>query len=67
LITGVLVIASSVLTLKLSHPTPPGRFIRAGDPFPDSILLDTLTGRFCYGDIAGQKNPSNVPSCKDLR
>jgi len=67
LITGVLVIASSVLTLKLSHPTPPGRFIRAGDPFPDSILLDTVTGRYCYGDIAGQKNPSNVPSCKDLR
>jgi hypothetical protein len=67
LITGLLVIASSLLTLKFAHPTQPGRFVRAGDPFPDAILLDTVTGRYCYGDMAGQKNPSNVPSCKDLR
>jgi hypothetical protein len=67
LLAGVVAIASSVATLRWGHPLVSGRFVHAGDPYPDAILLDTATGRYCYGDIAGQKNPSNVPSCKDLR
>jgi hypothetical protein len=67
LLAGVLAIASSLATLRLSRPVTTGRFVHAGDPYPDTILLDTATGRYCYGDIAGQKNPFNVPSCKDLR
>ena len=66
LIAGALAIASQVVVLRSSHPLTTGRFVHAGDPYPDAILLDTATGRYCYGDIAGQKNPSNVPSCKDL-
>jgi hypothetical protein len=67
LIAGGLAIGSQVVALRLSHPVTTGRFVHAGDPYPDAILLDTATGRYCYGDIAGQKNPSNVPSCKDIR
>src|SRR6266567_1208403 len=67
LLAGAVAIASSLATLRWSNrPIVSGRFVRAGDPFPDTILLDTVTGRYCYGDIAGQKNPSNVPSCEDL-
>ncbi len=67
LLAGAVAIASSLVTLRWSNrPVVSGRFVRAGDPFPDTILLDTVTGRYCYGDIAGQKNPSNVPSCEDL-
>lgn len=66
LIAGGVAISSQFLAQHLSHPVTTGRFVHAGDPYPDAILLDTATGRFCYGDIAGQKNPSNVPSCKDL-
>jgi hypothetical protein len=67
LIAGGLAIGSQFLALRLSHPATSGRFVHAGNPYPDAILLDTATGRYCYGDIVGQKNPSNVPSCKDLR
>jgi hypothetical protein len=66
-LAGGLTIVSSVATLRWGHPMNTDRFVRAGDPYPDAILLDTATGRYCYGDIVGQKNPSNVPSCKDLR
>jgi hypothetical protein len=66
LIAGGLAIGAQVVALRFSHPVTTGRFVHAGDPYPDAILLDTATGRYCYGDIAGQKNPSNVPSCKDL-
>lgn len=67
LIAGALTLAASFGTLRWGHSVTSGRFVHAGDPYPDAILLDTVTGRYCYGDIAGQKNPSNVPSCKDLR
>ena len=66
LIAAALAIASSLLTLRFSHPVVSGRFVRAGEAYPDAVLLDTATGRYCYGDIVGQKNPSNVPSCHDL-
>ena len=67
LLAGVLAIVSSIGTLRYGHPVTSGRFVHAGDPYPDAILLDTASGRYCYGDIVGQKNPSNIPSCKDLR
>jgi hypothetical protein len=67
LLAGVLAIVSSIVTLRYGHPVTSGRFVHAGNPYPDAILLDTATGRYCYGDIAGQKNPSNIPSCKDIR
>ena len=67
LIAGGLAIGAQFLASRWSHPPTTGRFVHAGVPYPDAILLDTATGRYCYGDIAGQKNPSNVPSCKDLR
>ena len=67
LIAGGLTTGAQLVTLRWSQPIATGRFIHAGNPFPDAILLDTATGRYCYGDIAGQKNPSNVPSYKDLR
>jgi hypothetical protein len=67
LIAGGLAIGSQFLAQRMSHPVTTGRFLQAGDPYPDAVLLDTATGRYCYGDIAGQNNPSNVPSCKDLR
>ena len=67
LIAGGLAIGAQFLALRLSHPATSGRLIHAGDPYPDAILLDTATGRYCYGDIVGQKNASNIPSCKDLR
>jgi hypothetical protein len=67
LLAGGLTIFSSIATLRWGHPVTSGRFVHAGDPYPDAILLDTASGRYCSGDIAGQKNPSNIPSCKDLR
>jgi hypothetical protein len=67
LLAGMLAILSSIATLRYGHPMTSERFVHAGDQYPDAILLDTATGRYCYGDIVGQKNPSNIPSCKDLR
>lgn len=64
LLGALLAGASSFVTLRWGHPTVSSRFVRAGDPYPDPILLDTATGTFCYGGIPGQKNPSNVPSCQ---
>ena len=66
LLGGVLAGVSSFATLRWGHPTVSNRFVRAGDPYPDPILLDTETGRFCYGEIPGQKNPSNIPSCQSV-
>jgi hypothetical protein len=67
LLAGVLAIVSSIATLRYGHPVTSGRFVPAGDPYPNAILLDTATGRYCSAEIVGQKNPSSIPSCKDIR
>lgn len=67
LIAGALAIGSQFLAQRVSHPVATGRFVHMGNPYSEGILLDTATGRYCYGEISGQKNSSNVPSCKDLR
>ena len=67
LIAAFVVIASSLLTLRFSHPSASGRFVRVGEPYPDSVLLDTATGRYCYSDILGQKNSFNFPTCREPR
>ena len=47
LIAGGLAIGAQVVILRLTHPVTTGRFVHAGDPYPDAILLDTATGRYC--------------------
>lgn len=45
LIAAAVAVASSLLTLRFSHPVESGRFVRAGEAYPDAVLLDTATGR----------------------
>ena len=55
LIAASLAIASSLLTLRFSHPVVSGRFVRAGEAYPDAVLLDTALDGTAMGILWGKR------------